>query len=191
MVFEIGRDNRTNPAILYTQRPNIHPLATHAYAAVTQDAPWPVKINHRRPLLLLTMILDVNEFRFRGAVGKRHVLKFALAASVAYRTIKRMIAKQHLHHAFARLVDFVIVRGYRHPLGDHRRAGGLQLRHLLDPHQAHAASALQRQIGVITKRRDFDTRSLAGFDQKSSGRSRDLLAVNRDVGICHCVSLEV
>ena len=114
------------------------------------------------------MVLELDVFRFRRAVGKSHVLQFAFAASVANRAIERMVAEQQLHHAFARLLDLVAVGRHDHAFGDYRRAGGLQLRHLLHPHQAHAARALQRQVRVITERGDFDADVLAGFDQQSA-----------------------
>ena len=156
MIFFIGRDDRTHAAVLHAQRPNVHALAADAHAAVAQNAARPVEEHHRRPLLLVLMILRLHELRFGGAVGERHVLQFALAAGVAHRAIQRMVAQQHLEHRLARLLDLVAVGGDDHALADHRGARGLQLGHLLDLHQAHAASALQRKVGVVAKRRHFD-----------------------------------
>ncbi len=78
-------------------------------------------------------------------------------------------------------MNFVGVGRNHHAFGDHRRARGLQLRHLLNPHQAHAASALQREIRVVAERRHFDARILAGFDQQRPRRRGDVLAVDREV----------
>ena len=52
-------------------------------------------------------------------------------------------------------------------------------------HQAHAASALQREAGVIAERRHFDAHGLAGFDQQRPRRSGDLFAVDGDVYVSH------
>ncbi len=143
VVLHVRHDRRTRAAILNAECPNIHPLAANAHTAITQNAAGAIKVHDRGPLLLITMRLEVNVFRFSCAVGECHVLQFAFAAGIAHRAIQRMIPKQHFDHALARLTDLFAVRGNNHAFGDARRAGGLQLRHLFDPHQAHAAGALQ------------------------------------------------
>ena len=151
MVFLIGSDDGTDAAILNAQSPDVHALAADAHAAITKDAAWPVEVNHRRPLLLFFMILGLDIFRFGGAVGERHVLQFALAACVADRAIERMVAEQQLDHGFASLADLVAVGGDDHAFADDGSAGGLELGHLLDFDDAHAACALQREARVITE----------------------------------------
>src|SRR5271165_206065 len=94
MILFIGSDDRTGAAVLNTQRPNIHTFAADADAAVTQDASWTVEVDHRRPLLLVAVVLQLNELRFRGAVLESHVLQFALATRIAHRAVERMIAEQ-------------------------------------------------------------------------------------------------
>jgi hypothetical protein len=54
-----------------------------------------------------------------------------------------MVAEQQLDHRLSRLMHLVAAGGNDHPLGHARRAGRLQLGHLFDLHDAHAASALQ------------------------------------------------
>jgi hypothetical protein len=68
-----------------------------------------------------------------------------------------------------------------HALADHGGAGGLQLGHLFNFHQAHAASALQRQVGVVAERRNFNAYALAGLNEQSSSRCLDRFTVYRDV----------
>ena len=97
------------------------------------------------------MILRLHVFGLGGAVREGHVLQFAFASGITYRTIERMISQQHFHHGLARLADFIAIRSDDHALADHGRAGRLQFGHLLDLHQAHAACALQRKIRVIAK----------------------------------------
>src|SRR5271154_3322613 len=98
MVFFIGGNDGTHAAVLHPQRPHVHAFATDAYAAKAQNAARPVEINHRRPLLFLAMVLDVDELRLGSAVRERHVLQFAFAAGVAHRAVERVIAQQHLDH---------------------------------------------------------------------------------------------
>src|SRR5579863_8791968 len=165
VIFFIRGDNRADAAILDAKRPHIHAFAANPHAAVAEDAAWPVKKHHRRPLLLVLVILRLHKLRFGGAVGECHVLQFALAARIAHRAIQRMIAQQHLQHRLPRLLDLIAVGSDDHALAYHRGARGLQLRYLLDLHQAHAARALQREVGLITKRRHFYARALAGLDK--------------------------
>jgi len=96
-----------------------------------------------------------------------------------------MIAEQQFHHAFARLLDLRAVGGDHHAFADDRRTRGLQLGHFLDPHQAHAAGALQGQIGVIAERRDFDAHFFAGFNEQSARGNRELFAVNCERNVRH------
>ena len=172
VIFLVGGDDGVHTAVLHTERPDVHGFAAHAHAAVAQDAARTVEVHHRRPLLLVLVVLGLHEFRFGGAVGERHVLQFALAAGIADGAIQRMVAEEQFNHRLARLDDFFIVGGDDHALGNQRGAGRLELGHLLDFHETHAAGALQGQIGVITKRGNFDAHGLAGFDEQRPGRGR-------------------
>ena len=79
VIFFIRCDDRAHAAVLNTQRPDIHGLAAHPHAAITQNAAWPVKVHNGRPLLLFLVVLGLHVLRFRRAVGKRHVLQFAFS----------------------------------------------------------------------------------------------------------------
>ncbi len=83
MIFLIGSDDRANAAVLHAKRPNIHPFAADAHAAIAKDATRTVEIHHGRPLLFLFVVLGLHEFRLSRAVRERHVLQFAFAASIA------------------------------------------------------------------------------------------------------------
>ena len=172
VVAFVGSDDRALAAILDAQRPYVHSLAADANAAIAQNAARAVKEDDRRPLLLVAVALDVDELRLRRSVLERHVLQFALASGVAHRAIERMIRKQQLEHALARLHHLFALGVHDHAFTHLRRAGGLQLRQFLDFHQAHTAGALQRESGVIAERRHFDAGILAGIDQQRAGRDR-------------------
>src|SRR6266496_1107708 len=195
VVAKIRNNRGTCPAVLNSKRCNIHTFVANPHTAIAENAARTIEIDHRRPLLLVAMVLDVNVFRLGRAVGERHVLQFALAAGVAHRTIERMVAKQHFDHALARLPDLLVVGGDDHAFADYRRAGRLQLRHLLDTNQAHAARALQRQVRVVAERGHLDTDGFAGLDEKRSGGRRDGLAIDGDAyefrGVCHQKHLRI
>src|SRR5215469_1344216 len=181
VILLVRKNGGNHSAVLDAERPNIHAFATHADTAIAENAAGPVKVHHWRPLLLITMVLQVDEFGLGSAVGKRHVLQFALAAGVANRAIEWVISEQQLHHALAGLANLVAVGRHHHALRDASGTGGLQLGHFLNAYQAHAACALQRQIRVIAERGYFDADSLAGFNQKRARRRRELLAIDGEV----------
>src|SRR6185437_14351488 len=95
--------------------------------------------------------------------------------------IQWMVSEQQFDHALARLSDLVAVGCHHHAFGDPSRACRLQLRHFLNPHQTHAARALQRQVGVVAERWNLDADGLAGLDQQAARWRRDHLAVDRNV----------
>src|SRR5438105_4684206 len=68
MVAHVGRDDGRDAAVLNPQRPDVHHLTADAHAAVTEDAARAIKINHRRPLLLVAMLLHLHKLRFGSAV---------------------------------------------------------------------------------------------------------------------------
>src|SRR5581483_6690140 len=94
VIFFVGDDGRDGAAVIYTERPNIHTFTADAHAAIAQNAARAVEVNHRRPLLLLTVRLEFNELRLGSAVGESHILQFTFAAGVANRTVERVISKQ-------------------------------------------------------------------------------------------------
>ena len=151
MILPVRSNDRGDAPVLNAQSPDVHRLTAHPHAAIAKDASWAVEKHDRRPLLFVFVILGLDKLRLGGAVGECHVLQFALAAGITYRTIQRMISQQHFHHGLTRLADFVAIRGDDHAFADHGCTGRLQFGHLLDLHQAHAASTLQRKIRVIAK----------------------------------------
>src|SRR5271166_532659 len=191
MIFLIRRNDRTHATVLHSQRPNIHSFAAHAHTPKTKNAPRTIEEHHWRPLLLLLMILGLHELRFGRTIRERHVLQFAFAARIAYRAIQRMISQQDFNRGFPCLLDLFALRSDDHSFADHRGTSGLQLGHLLDLHHAHAASATQRESGVIAERRHFNTRALASLDQQRPRRGRHLFSVNRKCYVSHKKILSV
>jgi hypothetical protein len=96
-----------------------------------------------------------------------------------------MIAKQKLDHPFAGLADFIGVGGNDHALADGGCTGRLKLGHFFDFYNAHPASALHRQIGVITKGGNLDARTFAGVNEERSRRSGELFAVYDQIYVSH------
>src|ERR1035437_8322255 len=96
-----------------------------------------------------------------------------------------MVAEQQLNDRLAGLTPFIAIVRDDHALGHARRAGSLKLGHLLDLHDTHAASALQRKSGIVAKRRHSNARALAGLDQQRASGSRDLFAVDSEGYVSH------
>ncbi len=104
------------------------------------------------------------------AVGE--ILQRTLAALVADRAVERMVDQQELEHAGARLDHVGRLRRHDHALGDRRRAGRLQLRHLLDLDDADAAGAVDAEAGVIAVVRDLDAALDRGLQDRSASWAR-------------------
>ncbi len=90
--------------------------------------------------------------------------------------------------AFARLRDLGGLGLDDHALGDRGGAGGLELGHLLDADDAHAAGCLQREAGVVAEGGDLDAGGLAGFNEQRARGCGEFLAVYGEVYVCHELS---
>src|SRR5438552_18756415 len=93
---DVGSDDGGCAAVLDAEREDVHALAAHPDAAVTQNAAWAVEVDHRRPLLLFAVVLGFGVEAVGGAVLEGHVLQLALAAGVADRAVERSVAEQTL-----------------------------------------------------------------------------------------------
>ena len=89
-----------------------------------------------------------------------------------------MIRQQKLEHRTLRLLDLLALSGDDHAVGTGDRAGGLELRHLLDAHQAHATRGLQRQVGVVAERRNRESVLATHVDQARAFRDLKVAAVD-------------
>jgi hypothetical protein len=108
------------------------------------------------------------------------LLQLAFAAAIADGAIERMVSEQKLEHRALRFLDFFTLRSDYHAVRASDRAGGLQLRHLLDADQTHATRRLQSEIGVITERRDVELILAAHVDQPRAFWDLEVRTVDRD-----------
>ncbi len=180
MVAFVGRNHGAGAAKLYAESGDIHPFSADTHAAIAEDAARAIKKDDRRPLLFILVQLAFHIARLGCAVLEGHVLQFALAAGVADGAVERVVAEQEFDHRLARLADLVSVSGYDHAIGDRDGAGGLQLGHFFNAHQAHAARRLEREARVIAERGYFNAHGLAGFNKKSARGRGDFFAVDGD-----------
>ena len=89
-----------------------------------------------------------------------------------------MISQQKLNHRTLGFLNLFTLRRDDHAVGANDRAGGLQLRHLLNAHQAHAARGLQSQVGVVAERRNVETVFAAHIDQPRALRDLEVFGVD-------------
>ena len=181
----IRRNHRRDAAILDAQREHVHALAAHAHAAVAKNAARTVKVDSRRPLLLIAVLLGLGVEALARAVLEGHILQFALAASVAYRAIERVVAEQQLNGCLARLRDLSRLGNENLSLGDSRRAGRLQLTHFFLAHHAHAAGGLQAQARIVAESRNLDARLAASLNQQRPRGSRQRFSIDCESYVCH------
>jgi hypothetical protein len=131
-------------------------LAHEADAARAQDAALTVE-HQRRPEVDVALHAFAVEHTARkihaaliGPEAIREILQRALAAFVTHRAIERMVDEKELEHPGAGLDDVRCLRVDDHAVGADGRAGRLQLRHLFDLDDAHAARAVDADPRVIT-----------------------------------------
>ena len=182
---DVGGDDGGCAAVLDAEREDVHAFAAHAHAAVAEDAARAVEVDDGRPLLLFAVVLGLGVEAVGRAVLEGHVLQLALAAGVADGAVERMVAEQQLQGGLAGLGDLGGLGLDDHAFGDRGGAGGLELRHLLDADDAHAAGGLQREAGVVTEGGDLDAGGLAGLDEQRARGGGDLFAVYGEGYVWH------
>jgi hypothetical protein len=164
---------------------DVHAFAAHADAAIAENAARAVEVDDRRPLLLFAMVLGFGVEAVSSAVLESHVLQFALAASVAHRAVERVIAEQHLQGGLAGLGDLGGLGLDNHAFSDRCGAGRLELGHLLDADDAHAACCLQRKAWIVAEGRNLETGGLAGLNEQRACRGGELFAVYGEFYVWH------
>ncbi len=172
---EIRADDGVRAAPAGFDRVFAHPLVANARAAFAENAALRIVCDHRREISLGVVVFLFGETFFEAAPVERHLLEFTLTTAIADRTIERMIREQKLRHAALGLLDLFALSRDDHAVGAGDGAGGLQLRHLLDAHETHATRSLQREVGVITERRNVETLFATHVDQTRAFRDFERL----------------
>ncbi len=190
MIADVGRDLGDGATVDDAERADAHAFVADAHAAEAEDATRAIVEDDGRPLFFVDVQLVFGEAAFAGSVAKDHVLQFALAAFVADGAIERMVGEEEFERGLA---GGCYLRGFGaddHAFGNRKRAGGHQLRHLLDFDQAHAAGGLQGEAFVIAEGGDFDAVLLGGVDHERAWGGFDCLAVDGEIdGIRHGLPL--
>ena len=144
------RDRRMIAAVNHGQLIGLSDLLAEAHAAGALDAALTVEndIGTKNGFLAVVTLTDL-EAALLAVVRHVVILQPALAGLIADRAVHRMIDQQELHHRFAH-------RQHLRALGQHRHAfrhlgvtGDLQLGHLFDLNQTHAAITRDRKLRVI------------------------------------------
>ena len=147
----VSADDSAGAASSRFNRVLAHPFVADARAAFAENAALRIVSNDGREISFGIVILLFSETFFESTPVKGHLLQLTFTTAIADGTIKRMIGEQKLEHRALRFFNLVALSGDDHAVSADDGAGRLQLRHLLDSHETHAAGCLQRQIGVVTK----------------------------------------
>ena len=159
-------------------------LAHEALAARAHDAA--VAVQHQRraevDVGLDAIAVERAPREVHAALGVaelvREVLQRALAALVAHRAVERVIDEQELEHAGPAFDRLGIVGAHDHALGHRRRARRLQLRHLLDLHEADAARRVDAETGVVTVVGNLDSGLDGGLEHGGALGDGDLATID-------------
>ena len=117
-----------------------------------------------------------------GAVLHVVVLEFALAGLVADRAIDGVVDEQEFEHRGLRRLGSVARGLDDHAVGHARVAADLQLGHLFDFDQTHAAVARNAQARVVAVVRHFHAGPLRGLDDVQPVFDRHFAAVDFECG---------
>jgi hypothetical protein len=93
-----------------------------------------------------------------------------------------MVDQKELHLTLPRFVHLLVVDVDFHPFLDRGRTAGLQLRHAIDLHEAHAALADDREAGVVAEMRDVNVGRFGSLDDVHPFRNIDFGTVKGDFG---------
>src|SRR3954468_14120562 len=138
----IVADDSVSPTATRLDRVFTHPLIAHTRTSLAENAALRIVSYDRRQIFFGMIVLLLGEAFFESTPIEGHLLQFAFAATIANWAIEWMIGEQKLRHATLRLLDFFALRSYNHAVRARDGAGRLQLRHLVDPHQAHTTRCL-------------------------------------------------
>ena len=143
-----------------------------ANAPRAEDASLPVQHQRRAEINVPFDALPVENSPRKlhpariGSEGVSEILQRAFAAFVANRTVERMIDEQELEDAGPRLNHLRGPRQHSHPVRAGRGTRRLQLRHLLNLHNADAAGPVDADAGVVTVVRDGNATLDGGLEHR-------------------------
>ena len=157
-----------------------HPFVADARATLAQDAALRIVCDHRGKIFFRIVVFLFGKAFFQIAPVEGHLLQFALAAAIADRAIEWMISQKELHHRALSFLNLFALRRDYHAVSANDRAGGLQLRHLLNAHETHATRRLQSEVGVVAERRNVETVFAAHVDQARALRDLEVFGVDGD-----------
>src|ERR1043166_1608822 len=155
-----------------------HPLVADARAALAEYAALRVVGDDGRQEFFGRVVLALGEALFESAPVEDHLLQFTLAAAVADGTVERVVRQEELDHPAPRLLDLLALGRDDHAARAGDRARRLQLRHLLDAHEAHAARRLKREVCVVAERGNRVAVLAAHVNQPRALLGLNLLAVD-------------
>ena len=160
----VGRsDDRVEAAALLAEVVDALDLAADADAAAAKHALLRVAdqgVARQVDGHLLAAALEVPRPHAQR-IGQ--VLQFAVAVAVAGLAVLGVVVQQQFDDVTAGLADVGRVGLDLHALPHQLAAGGHVEAHLLDLDHAHAAGALQAQVGVVAEPGDADPELLAGL----------------------------
>ena len=175
-------DDVARTAVLDDQLPFVGDDIVEANAALADDATLLVEHDRRTQIDGLWLgELRIGDVGSAARIGHRVILKVALAALIANRTIQRMVYEKELEYHRTSSVDLLAARPDGHAVRRRGVAGDLQLRRTFDLDDADAAEPRRSQLRVIAVNRDLLLDRLGGFDEQRSLRHRDRNPVDGEI----------
>ena len=164
---------------------DVHHFIAVSDAAETLHAAIHLGLDQRTEILLGKHALGFNE-PAGGRVLMGKILKVAFPALIADRAIKRMVGEDKFEYRSMGIVDHARGGAHTHALVDRSAAGGLELRHLFDFDQAHAAVGVRFELGVVAEMWNHDADTPGGFDHQGAFRNLDGHSIDRHANHWGC-----
>ena len=130
-------------------------------------------------IFLLENALGLDKSAGGRGVFMGKILEVALSALIADRAIQRMIGQDEFEHRLVGVIDDRRGGPNGHAFGRHGAARGLELRHLFDFDQAHAAVRIRLEFRMVAEVRNHHADPASGFDHQGAFRHGDGNAVDR------------
>jgi len=134
----------------------VHPLdfRAHTDAAPAENALVRVADHAGRGQVFLVVLALAREVPVANAHGVDEALELAVAVALAGVAVFRVVVDEQLDDIPPGLSDLLGVRVDLHAVGHRVAAGGHEVLHPFDLHDAHAARAFDGELRMVAQARD-------------------------------------
>jgi hypothetical protein len=170
-------DNGSGATVLEVECTDALLLPTNPHALSAKNAPVGVGVD-KGVFVLWGAVAGGFKSPLRGAVFVCKVLEGAFSGLVANGTFEWVVGEHQFKHGLTEFINLLCMGEYLHPVINGGRARGKEPRLPLKFDEAHPASTVTLEPGVIAQMGDIDTVVEGGFKYRRPFWSRQGLTVD-------------